>query len=94
MKRTHSVRQAWAADRFSSCQAEPLESRTVDQVDVVLPMSLTPQGTCRVCGGSNWWVSRYGAMLCVVCHPPAMHELVARFVGQKEAAALAAEKKW
>lgn len=26
-------------------------------------------GTCPACGGSSWWLSRYGKWTCATCHP-------------------------
>jgi hypothetical protein len=48
---------------------------------VDLPASLRPHGTCFACGGSRWWVSAHGAVVCGTCHPPADPELVARWFG-------------
>ncbi|MBC7105471.1 MAG: hypothetical protein H5T97_06010 [Firmicutes bacterium] len=47
---------------------------------VDLPPSLRPHGTCFACGGSRWWVSVRGAVVCGTCHPPPDPSLVARWV--------------
>lgn len=52
---------------------------------ITLALSLRRDGTCYVCGGSQWWLSVYGALVCCLCHPPPAAELVARYVTGKEA---------
>jgi hypothetical protein len=55
--------------------------------EVALPASLHRNGSCYACGGSRWWLSVHGALVCATCHPPAVPELVARWVEAQEAAA-------
>jgi hypothetical protein len=54
---------------------------------LALPASLRRDGTCWTCGGSRWWASVHGALVCATCHSPADPFLVARWVGPEEAAA-------
>lgn len=56
---------------------------------ITLALSLQPDGTCYVCKGSRWWLSRYGVLICAQCHPPAVPEMVARWVTGEEATQLA-----
>ncbi|MDI6894842.1 MAG: hypothetical protein QME70_09605 [Bacillota bacterium] len=56
---------------------------------VTLALSLQGDGSCYVCGGSRWWLSRYAVLVCGVCHPPAVPELVDRWMGEEEASRLA-----
>ncbi|MEW5935109.1 MAG: hypothetical protein AB1816_16145 [Bacillota bacterium] len=56
---------------------------------IALALSLQPDGTCYCCKGSRWWLSRYGVLVCATCHPPAVPELVARYVDGGEAVRLA-----
>jgi hypothetical protein len=37
---------------------------------VPAPPALPPE-TCYACGGREFWVSLYGVVICVRCHPPA-----------------------
>lgn len=56
---------------------------------ITLALSLQPDGTCYCCKGSRWWLSVYGVLVCATCHPPAVPELVSRWIDGKEAAQLA-----
>ena len=55
---------------------------------VTLALSLRPGGRCWCCGQSRWWLSVYGVLVCSTCHPPAVEELVKRYLDGKEAAEL------
>jgi len=37
-------------------------------------------GPCFVCGGGRFWVSRWGVVNCMACHPPADTKLIERCI--------------
>lgn len=37
-------------------------------------------GPCHVCGGGRFWVSRWGVVNCMTCHPPADGKLIERII--------------
>ncbi len=45
-----------------------------------------PAKRCRTCNGYVFWRSTHGAVICVVCHPPATRELVKEWVWVEEGA--------
>lgn len=51
--------------------------------------SVGSDAACYVCGGSTWWLSVHGVLVCSTCHPPPAPELVARYVDGEEARQLA-----
>ncbi|MGB9866583.1 MAG: hypothetical protein ACPLPR_01550 [Bacillota bacterium] len=57
---------------------------------VRLPVSLQADGICGSCKQGEWWISRYGVLVCAICHAPASPELVRMWVSKQEAAELAA----
>ncbi len=59
---------------------------------LTLALSLRRNGTCYLCGGSTWWVSVYGVLVCCRCHPPPAPGLVAHYVSGEEAQHLPAKK--
>lgn len=64
------------------------ESATLPLSGVTFALSLRRDGTCYVCGGSRWWLSVYGVLVCCLCHPPPAPELVSRYLTGEEAANL------
>ncbi len=38
------------------------------------------RGSCYLCGGGRFWVSRWGVIICERCHPPADHRIVERTI--------------
>ncbi len=55
--------------------AQPLDV-AVEPVGDPLPGIKLPTRRCRACNSWLYWVSVYGAVVCVTCHPPANRELV------------------
>ena len=35
------------------------------------PYDPTRPGSCDLCGGEDFWTSRWGVVICRACHPPA-----------------------
>lgn len=74
---------------LSAGEAGQVEAVSSPAPRITLALSLQPDGTCWCCKGSRWWLSVYGVLVCATCHPPAVPELVARWLDGKEAIELA-----
>jgi hypothetical protein len=38
---------------------------------------------CHICHTSSWWLSVHGPLVCGVCHPPAIPDIVKRWIGNE-----------
>ena len=47
---------------------------------VVAPSPAKPPQPCGICGRGDLWISIYGPVICLSCHPPAAESLVAERV--------------
>ena len=80
----HELLRLLAPGEFRRTEDPPL----LPSPNVTFALSLQADGRCFLCGGSRWWLSRYGVLICAQCHPPTVPELVARYLNRKEAVEL------
>jgi hypothetical protein len=68
-------------DRGYARRLSEEESKAVVQSYVAEAMSILVEENsrtelCRSCRTANWWLSKWGVLVCRVCHPPASQDLI------------------